>query len=140
MIWLKFGMKANFRVLGTKWVLKSSSCFCLAKNRLSRPSTPIISRQHGVSKVFLYLWLQSCRKDFLKSLELDKKIYPFSSHLLEKIWEMTDFDYRLSRRSAVVLLVSLISSMLPRSRSCPLFGKMFVYGYIDSINKKMGKI
>ena len=32
-IWLKFGMMANFRVITTNWVLKSSSCFCLAKNR-----------------------------------------------------------------------------------------------------------
>ena len=30
-IWLKFGMKAVFRVLTTKWLLKSSSCFFLAK-------------------------------------------------------------------------------------------------------------
>ena len=30
-IWLKFGTKADFRVLTTKWVLESSSCFCLAK-------------------------------------------------------------------------------------------------------------
>ena len=37
-------------------------------------------------------------------------------------------------------LVSIISPLLPRSRSCHLFGTMFVYGRIDSINKKMGEI
>ena len=37
-------------------------------------------------------------------------------------------------------LVSLISPMLPRSRSCHLYGTIFVYGRIDSINKKIGEM
>ena len=63
---------------------------------------------------------------------------------------MTDFDDRLSQRSKVVLrrleqkkkytkLVSLISLMLPRSRSFHLSGTIFVYGWTDSINIKIGK-
>ena len=34
-IWLRFGIKSSFRVLITKWILKSSSYFCLAKKRES---------------------------------------------------------------------------------------------------------
>ena len=39
------------------------------------------------------------RKDFLTSLEINDKNYPFSSHLLEKMWEYE----KLSQRSKNVL-------------------------------------
>ena len=43
------------------------------------------------------------RKDFLTSLEINEKNYPFSSHLLEKMWEIAYFDEKLSQRSKNVL-------------------------------------
>ena len=40
---------------------------------------------------------------FPKISKINKKIYFLSSHLLEKMLEMTDFDEWLSQRSKVVL-------------------------------------
>ena len=79
-----------------------------------------------------------------------KKNYPFSSHLLEKMWEIAYFDEKLSQRSKNVLrrlkrlknlpqLVSLISPMLPRSRNCHLPGRVFVHGKVNSLIKKREK-
>ena len=142
-------MKANFRVIATKWVLKSSSCFCLAKNRWSQLSPPVLARQHGLPKVFLWLQLESCRKDFLTSLEINEKIYPFFNIYWESVgydrfwWQViSTFEGRFAppwTKKKYTKLVSLISLMLPRSRSFHLSGTIFVYGWTDSINIKIGK-
>ena len=52
-IWLRFGIKSSFRVLITKWILKSSSYFCLAKKQESALAIglPILARQYDGSKV-----------------------------------------------------------------------------------------
>ena len=143
-IWLKSGTKANFRVLTTKWVLKSFSCFCL---------TEVVK----ADQVRLYLPANMAYRrcpltstPVLKSLEINKKIYPFPAHLLEKCgkWQILITGYPNVKRSFCApwtvknlpQLVSMISLMLPRSRSCHLLhGTMFCHGWIESINKKMGK-
>ena len=53
-IWLKFGMKSLFMILITKWILKSSSYFCLPKKRESALGLPILARQYGRSKVIFF--------------------------------------------------------------------------------------
>ena len=79
------------------------------------------------------------RKDFLTSLEINEKNYPFSSHLLEKMWEYEKLSQRSKRVKNLPQLVSLISPMLPRSRNCHLPGRVFVHGKVNSLIKKREK-
>ena len=134
-------MKAYFRVLTTKWVLKSSSCFCLAKKK--------IDKADQVCPYLPALWLrhQPC---FLKTLDKWKDLPLFLTFIGKnvgdnRLWSqvISTFEGRFAPPWTVKnlsQLVSIISPLLPRSRSCHLFGTMFVYGRIDSINKKMGEI
>ena len=75
-IWLKFGMKSYFRVLITKWILISSSYFCLPKRRESALVPPILARQYGGLKVIFWIQLESYRRHFSKSRDIRETIFP----------------------------------------------------------------
>ena len=86
----------------------------LIKPAQSAHTSPATWRIEGV----LMTSTRDLRKDFLTSLEINEKNYPFSSHLLEKMWEYEKLSQRSKRVKNLPQLVSLISTMLPRSRNC----------------------
>ena len=51
-ILLKLGMQSCFRVLTTKWMLKSSNSFYFGKYREGRFGVTLATRQYGGSKEF----------------------------------------------------------------------------------------
>ena len=83
------------------------------------------------------------------SFFINKKVYLFHKIYGKKRgkWQILITGYVNVRRSFCTALnskiftqlVCLISPMLTRSRSCHLFEIIFVYGWIDPINKKWGK-
>ena len=80
-ILLKFGMQSCFRVLTTKWMLKSFNSFYFAKYREGRFGVTLVAWQYGGSKDFLLLQSWSCHRNFSAILVTDIKNYPSLSYL-----------------------------------------------------------
>ena len=80
-IWLRFDITSSFRVLITKWILKSSSYFCLAKQRESALGLPILARQYNRSKVIFWVQLESYCKYFSSSRAIRETIFPSSLNI-----------------------------------------------------------
>ena len=80
-IMLEFGMQSCFRVLTTKWMLKSFNSFYFAKYREGRFGVTLAACQYGGSKEFLLLQSWSCHCNFSVILVTDKKNYPSLSYL-----------------------------------------------------------
>ena len=144
-IWLRFGIKSSFRVLITKWILKSSSYFFLAKKRESALGLPILARQYDGSKVIFWIQLESYRKYFSSSRAIRETIFPFLLTLIykniENIWFLQymipTFKCRFRApwtEKNLPQLRNRISPVLPRSRSCHLLWITFIRRWRDFLN------
>ena len=80
-IMLKFGMQSCFRVLTTKWMLKSSNSFYFGKYREGRFRVTLAARHYGWSKEFLLHQSWSCHRNFSTILVTDINYYPSLSYL-----------------------------------------------------------
>ena len=90
---LKFGMQFCFRVLTTKWILKSFNFFYFWNYREGRFGVTLAARQYGGRKVVLLLQHRGCYHRFSIILVIDIKNYLSSVHLSKYIWEMLSLKY-----------------------------------------------
>ena len=141
-------MKSSFRVLVTKWILKSSIYFWFGKKNgkvhLVCPYLPANIADRKWSFEFNSSTIVKISQTLVISVK--RSSLPFNIYF-KKNMQISDFNYIWSQRfrspwteENLLQLSNRISPVLPRSRSYHLLWITFVHRLTDFINEKMGEL